>query len=127
MAKPIPAPPSSEPTVVPAGGVFALGNFDGVHLGHQAVVKTAIEKARSMGVPSRVLTFEPHPRTIFKPGIPPFRLTPEPAKTRILRRLGVDEVIVRSFSPEFSKVSARRFVDEVLLDDCRAQHVVAGF
>jgi riboflavin kinase/FMN adenylyltransferase len=114
---------------VPAvkGGVFALGNFDGVHGGHRAVVKTAIDKARGLGLPARVLTFEPHPRSLFKPHIPPFRLTPAPAKVRFLRALGVDDVIVRAFTPEFSQVAARDFVQQVLIKDCGAQHVVAGF
>lgn len=124
---PDPAPSRPDELPVPKGGVFALGNFDGVHLGHQAVIKAAIEKARGMGVPARVLTFEPHPRSLFKPHIPPFRLTPAPAKLRILRALGVDDVIVRPFTPEFSHVRAPEFVQQILLEDCGAQHVVAGF
>jgi len=120
-------PLASKPPPALKGGVFALGNFDGVHLGHQAVVKAAIEKARGMGIPARVLTFEPHPRSLFKPHIPPFRLTPGPAKIRFLRALGVDDVIVRTFTPEFSKLTATEFVEQVLLADCGAQHIVAGF
>ena len=76
---------SSGTVPVVKGGVFALGNFDGVHRGHQAVVKAAIEKAQWMGVSSRVLTLEPHPRSVFKPGIAPFRLTPAKTKIRLLR------------------------------------------
>jgi len=125
------APARNQPTAasIPAakGGVFALGNFDGVHRGHRAVVKTTIDKARGMGVPARILTFEPHPRSIFKPNIAPFRLTPAAAKIRILRSLGIDEVIVRPFTPEFSQLTAADFVRQVLLKDCGAQHVVAGF
>ncbi|HUY67816.1 MAG TPA: bifunctional riboflavin kinase/FAD synthetase [Alphaproteobacteria bacterium] len=109
------------------GGVFALGNFDGVHQGHQAVVKTAIDRARGMGLPARVLTFEPHPRSVLKPGIAPFRLTPAPAKERILHGLGVDDVIVHPFTPEFSRLSAPDFVQRILIEECGAQHVVAGF
>lgn len=60
------------------GGVFALGNFDGVHRGHQAVIKAAIEKAHALEIPARVLTFEPHPRSVFSPDHAPFRLTPAP-------------------------------------------------
>jgi riboflavin kinase/FMN adenylyltransferase len=117
----------SESLPVVSGGVYALGNFDGVHRGHQAVVKTAIDKARGMGVPARVLTFEPHPRSIFKPGIAPFRLTPAPAKIRFLQALGIDDVIVRPFTADFSQLGAEEFVQKVLLRDCRAQHVIAGF
>jgi riboflavin kinase/FMN adenylyltransferase len=109
------------------GGVYALGNFDGVHRGHQAVVKAALDKARGINVPARVLTFEPHPRSLFKPDIAPFRLTPAPAKIRLLKALGIDEVIVRPFTPEFSQLSAQDFVQKVLLEDCGAQHVIAGF
>lgn len=109
------------------GGVFALGNFDGVHRGHQAVVRAAVEKARGLGIPARVLTLEPHPRSVFKPDIPPFRLTPAPAKIRFLRALGVEDVIVRAFTKEFSELAAQDFVQRILIDDYDAQHVVAGF
>ncbi len=109
------------------GGVFALGNFDGVHRGHQAVVKTALEKARGMGVPARVLTLEPHPRSLFKPDIPPFRLTPAPAKQRLLHALGIEDVIVLPFTREFLQYPAQDFVQHILVTRYGAQHVVAGF
>ncbi len=109
------------------GGAIALGNFDGVHLGHQAVIKTAIDKARGLGIPARVLTFEPHPRSVLRPGIPIFRLTPAPAKLRLLRALGVDDVIVQPFTPDFSQLAAPDFVQQILLGECGAQHVVVGF
>lgn len=108
------------------GGVFALGNFDGVHAGHQVVVRTAIEKARGMGLPARVMTFEPHPRTLFNPGSPPFRLTPKEAKIRILKSLGVDEVLACPFTKEFSLMPAADFVQKILVEKRAAQHVVAG-
>jgi riboflavin kinase/FMN adenylyltransferase len=109
------------------GGVLALGNFDGVHRGHQAVVRAAIEKARGQGMPARILTFEPHPRSVLKPHIPPFRLTPAPMKEKLLRGLGVDGVIVLPFSPEFSNLSASDFVQKILIERFGASHVVAGF
>lgn len=111
---------------LPQGGVFALGNFDGVHRGHQAVVKTAIDKARILGAPSCVLTLEPHPRSVFKPNIPPFRLTPETAKIRLLKKLGVDHVVVQPFTPTFSQLPATDFVKNILIDKFHIQHVVAG-
>jgi riboflavin kinase/FMN adenylyltransferase len=120
-------PVASPPSTALRGGAYALGNFDGVHLGHQAVIKAAIDKARGLGIPARVLTFEPHPRSVLKPHIPLFRLTPAPAKLRIMKALGVDDVIVRPFTPEFSQLGATDFVQQVLLGDCGAQHVVAGF
>lgn len=109
------------------GGVFALGNFDGVHRGHQAVVRIAREKANGMGVPVRVLTLEPHPRSLFKPGIPPFRLTPAPAKIRLLHALGVEDVITLSFTEEFSHLPAQDFVEKILIGTYGAQHIIAGF
>ena len=109
------------------GGVFALGNFDGVHQGHQAVVKTAIDHARGMGVSARVLTLEPHPRSVFKPDIPPFRLTPEPVKIRLLRGLGVDDVIVLPFNKDLSQFTGEDFVRKLLMEKYGVQHIVAGF
>jgi riboflavin kinase/FMN adenylyltransferase len=98
------------------GGVFALGNFDGVHRGHQAVIKAATGKARELGLPARVLTFEPHPRRIFSPDLPPFRLTPAPVKERLLLALGVRDVIVQPFTLELSRLSAEDFVEKILID-----------
>jgi riboflavin kinase/FMN adenylyltransferase len=118
---------ASLPEPAMKGGVFALGNFDGVHRGHQAVVKIAAEKASGMGVPVRVLTLEPHPRTIFKPGIAPFRLTPAPAKIRLLHTLGVEDVITLSFTKEFSQLPAQDFVEKILMETYGAQHIIAGF
>jgi len=123
----MPEPIPSRASVAAKGGVFALGNFDSVHRGHQAVVKTAIDKARGIGLSSRVLTFEPHPRSILKPGLPPFRLTPAPAKIRLLKMLGIDDVIVLPFTLEFAQLSAADFVAQILLQKCKAQHVVVGF
>jgi len=115
------APPSSK------GGVFALGNFDGVHRGHQAVVKIALEKARGLGAPAHVLTLEPHPRSVFKPHIPPFRLTPAPAKIRFLKALGIEDVIVLPFSRAFAEIPAKDFVQQILVEKFAARHAVAGF
>lgn len=109
------------------GGVLALGNFDGVHRGHQAVVRSAVEKARGRGVPALVLTFEPHPRSVLKPNIAHFRLTPAPVKERLLRSLGVDAVITLPFTPEFSTLSAQDFVQKILIERLGVSHIVAGF
>lgn len=108
-------------------GVLALGNFDGVHRGHQAVVRAAIEKAHGQGVPALVLTFEPHPRSVLKPNIPPFRLTPAPVKEKLLRALGVDGIIALPFTPEFSNLSAEEFVQKILIEKLAVSHIVAGF
>jgi riboflavin kinase/FMN adenylyltransferase len=111
----------------PQGGVFALGNFDGVHRGHQAVVRAAVEKAQSMGVPAHVLTFEPHPRRLFRPQDPPFRLTPASIKERLLKKLGIVDVAVIPFTKELAQLSAENFVEKIILKRYGAQHIVAGF
>ena len=108
-------------------GALALGNFDGVHRGHQAVVRAAVEKASGQGIPSLVLTFEPHPRSILKPGIAPFRLTPGTVKEKLLKALGVDGIVTLPFTPEFSNLSAQDFVQKILVERLRISHIVAGF
>ena len=109
-----------------SGGVLALGNFDGVHRGHEAVLRAAQEQARNLGLPTRVLTLEPHPRTLFRPDDPPFRLTPAPIKERLLRGLGVDEVFCLPFTRDVAGLSAAGFMD-LLVHAYGARHVVAGF
>lgn len=108
------------------GGVFALGNFDGVHRGHQAVIAAAVKKALLMKTGARVLTFEPHPRTYFHPHTPPFRLTPFPVKEALLKSLGVDEVIPLPFTDELAHLPAEAFVRQILLEQFGVRHLVAG-
>src|SRR5260221_1094511 len=69
---------------IPRGAVVAMGNFDGVHLGHRAVIEAALQMGRVHGKPALALTFEPHPRSFFSPNSPQFRLTDEAAKLRLL-------------------------------------------
>ncbi|PZM07727.1 bifunctional riboflavin kinase/FAD synthetase [Rhizobium tubonense] len=109
------------------GGVIAIGNFDGVHRGHQSVLRRALEIAESRGVPALVLTFEPHPRTVFRPDTPVFRLTPAPLKARILEAIGFNAVIEYPFDREFSQRSADEFVHSILIDWLGASEVVTGF
>ena len=109
------------------GAVVAVGNFDGVHLGHQAVIAAAREEADRLGTALNLLTFEPHPRQVFQPDLPPFRLTPLRIKARALEAAGVDNMIVLHFDLAFSKRSAEAFVGEVLLRDLGARHVVTGW
>ena len=80
-----------------AGGVIALGNFDGVHRGHQALLAVAAEQARALEAPLVALTFEPHPRHFFVPDTGPFRLTLLPAKVRLLEQHGVQAVLAQRF------------------------------
>jgi len=108
------------------GAVVTLGNFDGVHLGHQAVIARAAQIARAEGRKLAVLTFEPHTRSFFRPDEPPFRLTPLRAKLHALESLGVDQVVVLAFDHDFSQVTAEDFARIVLKDGMQTAHAVAG-
>ncbi len=109
------------------GAAVAIGNFDGVHPGHQAVIHEAGRIAGDLGRPWAVLTFEPHPRTLFSPGSEPFRLTPFHAKARRIAELGADLLIVQRFDTAFSTLPAEEFVNAVLVDGLGAGHVVSGY
>lgn len=109
------------------GAAIAVGNFDGVHKGHQAVIGEAGRIARANNIPWAVLTFEPHPRRVFQPHQPPFRLTSVRGKARAVEALGVDAMIVQRFNREFSQQPAETFVQDVLVDGFAANHVVAGY
>lgn len=109
------------------GAVVAVGNFDGVHKGHQAVIDEAGTIAKASNKPWAVLSFEPHPRLLFKPDQPPFRLTPFRIKARHIEALGVDELVVQHFDKAFAGLSAEDFVQKVLVDGFGASHVVCGY
>jgi riboflavin kinase / FMN adenylyltransferase len=109
-----------------SGAVLAIGNFDGVHLGHRRLVATAMALAGQEGRPSAVLTFEPHPRKFFAPDRPMFRLTPEPVKLAILAKLGLDGVFVRRFDQTLAGTTAEAFVSELVAGQLGAAGVVVG-
>ncbi len=108
------------------GAVVAIGNFDGVHRGHQAVIDKARRLAREFETTLAVLTFEPHPRRFFQPDSPPFQLTGFRLKVRLLEALGVDNVFVLPFNKTLSQLSAEDFVRRILIEDLRARHVLVG-
>ena len=109
------------------GGVVAIGNFDGVHRGHQALLARTKAIARSEGKPWGVVTFEPHPRSFFRPAQPVFRLTPEPLKLRLLAGMGAGFASVAPFNAELSSLSAEDFIAQELVQKLGVTHVVAGF
>jgi riboflavin kinase/FMN adenylyltransferase len=109
------------------GAVVAIGNFDGVHLGHRAVIGEAGAIAHATARPWGVLTFEPHPRAFFAPDTPPFRLTPFHAKARLIFGMGVDTIFVQQFNKAFSSLTAEEFIKQVLIDGIGARHVVCGY
>jgi riboflavin kinase/FMN adenylyltransferase len=109
------------------GGVVAVGNFDGLHGGHRALLELARGEAARHGVPVSVLTFEPHPRTVFRPEQPVFRLTPLPAKARLLKALAIDGLVVADFTRAFSAITARAFVEDILVGRLKLAAAVVGF
>ena len=106
------------------GGAVALGNFDGVHLGHVHVLRTA--HAARPDAPRAVLTFEPHPRELFRPDDPPFRLTLSGERAAALAELGVELLYELPFDAAFSEITAAQFVSGVLHEGIGAKHVVCG-
>ncbi len=109
-----------------AGAVVAVGNFDGVHRGHQHLIAMAEAQARENGGPAAVMTFEPHPQAFFRPDVPHFRLTPDPVKLAVLGRLGLDGVFVRRFDAALAAMSAADFVQGLMAGELGVAGVVAG-
>lgn len=107
--------------------MVAIGNFDGVHKGHQALINRASEIARGANKKLAVLTFEPHPRALFRPDEPPARLTPPDLKADRLRECGVDILYSLNFDWEFASLSAQDFIEKILKDSLNAAHVVVGY
>jgi riboflavin kinase / FMN adenylyltransferase len=104
-----------------------MGNFDGLHRGHGVLIGQVRDLAQSRSQPVAVLTFEPHPRSVFLPATEPFRLTPFRVKERELARLGVDLLFVQHFDLGFAAKSAEAFVAEVIVEAIGASHVVVGW
>jgi riboflavin kinase/FMN adenylyltransferase len=108
------------------GGIVALGNFDGFHKGHQAVVGRAVSRARAEGRPALVATFDPHPVRHFKPDLPPFRLTTLDQRERLFGAAGADAMLVFHFGDALAQVTAPDFVTDYLVSRVGAAGVVTG-
>ena len=109
------------------GAVVAIGNFDGVHRGHRAVIAAALARAKALGRKAAALTFEPHPRTFFRPEQPLFRLTDERAKLRLLAATGLGGAIVLRFDAALAGLSAQDFVARILVGRFAVAGVAIGF
>jgi riboflavin kinase/FMN adenylyltransferase len=109
------------------GAVLAVGNFDGVHRGHQALLEAAGVEARKLGTRAGAILFEPHPREYFQPDRPHFRLTPLPRKLELLDRHGLDLVVVLRFDAALAGLTAEDFIACVLVDGLAARHIVVGY
>jgi riboflavin kinase / FMN adenylyltransferase len=114
---------------VPGGwgrSVVTIGVFDGVHRGHQAIIGHAVKRARDMGLQSVVLTFDPHPAEVVRPGSHPAVLTEPVRKAELIEQLGVDALCVVPFTPAFSQLDPNEFVHDVLVEALHAADVVIG-
>ncbi len=110
------------------GAVLSIGNFDGVHIGHQAILADLRERADALGVPAVALTFEPHPVTVFRGrDADEFRLSTGEERERLLRAHGVDAVLTATFDREFGQVTPERFVLDLIVGGIRARHVLVGY
>jgi riboflavin kinase/FMN adenylyltransferase len=109
------------------GAVVAIGNFDGLHRGHQQLLQHAAELARQARAPWGIVTFEPHPRTFFKPEEPVFRLTPPALKGRLAAVLGASFIIHLPFDERLARLEADDFIREVLANKLSVSHVVTGY
>ncbi|RLQ87270.1 bifunctional riboflavin kinase/FAD synthetase [Notoacmeibacter ruber] len=107
------------------GGIIAIGNFDGVHRGHQAVLTMARAEADKIGAPLIVLTFEPHPRAFFSKETV-YRLTPPSLRARLLEALGVTAVVEQEFDDEFAALSPEAFIEKMLCEGLGARAVIVG-
>ncbi len=108
------------------GGIIALGNFDGFHAGHQAVVEYAVERAQALGVAAIVATFDPHPVRHFRPDTPPFRLTTLDQRQRLFAAAGADAMLVLEFGDALASMTADAFVDDLVIGRLGARGIVTG-
>ncbi|WP_031074814.1 bifunctional riboflavin kinase/FAD synthetase [Streptomyces sp. NRRL S-118] len=106
--------------------VVTIGSYDGVHRGHQLIIGRAVERARELGVPSVVVTFDPHPSEVVRPGSHPPLLAPHHRRAELMADLGVDAVLVLPFTAEFSQLSPADFIVKVLVDKLHARTVIEG-
>jgi riboflavin kinase / FMN adenylyltransferase len=118
---------STPAAAIPRGAVVAMGNFDGVHLGHRAVITAALEMGRTHGRPALALTFEPHPRRFFSPTIPQFRLSDETAKLRLLAGAGLAGAVVMTFDKQRAGTTAQDFIHHDLIERLGVSGIAVGY
>ncbi|WP_035794054.1 bifunctional riboflavin kinase/FAD synthetase [Kitasatospora mediocidica] len=106
--------------------VVTIGSFDGVHLGHQLIISRAVQRARELDAKAVLVTFDPHPSEVVRPGSHPPLLAPQPRRAELVATLGVDAVLVLPFTLAFSQESPQFFVQQVLVDALRARLVIEG-
>ncbi len=110
-----------------AAAAVAIGNFDGVHLGHKALLERAVRRARALGGPAIAVTFDPHPTSVLAPHLAPLLLTTLERRLELLAESGVDVAVVMQFSAELAAIPAAEFVERILLQELAARHIVVGY
>jgi riboflavin kinase/FMN adenylyltransferase len=115
------------PASIPKGMVVAMGNFDGVHLGHRAVIDAALRMGLAHRKPAFAVTFEPHPRSYFSPNTPQFRLTDEAAKLRLLAATGLSGAVVMTFDRRRAETTAQDFIHHDLIDRLGISGIAVGY
>ena len=118
---------STPAAAIPRGMVVAMGNFDGVHLGHRAVIDAALQMGRSHGRPALAVTFEPHPRSFFSPNTPQFRLTDEAGKLRLLAGAGLAGAVVMTFDKRRAGTTAQDFIHHDLIERLGISGIAVGY
>ncbi len=118
---------STPAAAIPRGAVVAMGNFDGVHVGHRAVIEAALQMGRAHRRPALALTFEPHPRRFFSPNTPQFRLTDETAKLRLLAGTGLSGAVVMTFDKGRAGTSAQDFIHHDLIERLGISGIAVGY
>jgi len=113
-------------TDLPRGCVATIGNFDGMHLGHQEIVRGVVARARELGGPSSVITFDPHPLSVVAPDRVPRQITTLSQKTELLAAMGIDALLVVPFTHEFSRWTAGRFIEEFLVGALQVREIRIG-
>lgn len=108
------------------GCVLTIGNFDGVHLGHQRVIKALVEKAKTLNCVPAVMVFEPQPQELFAPKVAPARLTRLRDKYNLLKKLGVERLICVNFNRQFANISADDFIERLLVNKLGIKHLIIG-
>jgi riboflavin kinase / FMN adenylyltransferase len=112
---------------IPRGAVVAMGNFDGVHLGHRAVIAAALDMGQAHGRPALAVTFEPHPRSFFSPNTPQFRLTDEAGKLRLLAGTGLAGAVVMAFDKTRAGTTAQDFIHRDLIERLGISGIAVGY
>ena len=113
-------------TDLPRGGVATIGNYDGIHRGQRATLERVVERARELGAPPIVVTFEPHPRAVLRPESAPEPLTTRGQKVRLLEEIGIEAMAVIRFTPEFARTSAEEFVRSFLHGALKLREIHVG-